>query len=63
MGQLDAKLKREAQKVSNAPKPVSQTKADTTTAFAPKSSTTNELDDLLVADNKSRIAQLNARRR
>ena len=51
------------QKVSSAPKPISPTKADTTNAYQPKPVVSNELDDLLLANNKNRIAQLNSRRR
>lgn len=63
IGQLDAKLRKESVKVSNAPKPISPSKADSTTVYAPKEKSSNELDDMLVSDNKKRVAQLNARRR
>lgn len=63
IGRLDAKLRKEPTKVSSAPKPVSQTKTDTTNAYQPKPIVSNELDDLLVADNKNRLAQLASRRR
>lgn len=65
IGRLDAQLRKQAvTKVSSAPKPVSQTKADTTAAaYQPKQSSGNELDDLLLAENAKRISLLNARRR
>lgn len=63
IGRLDEKLRKQAVKVSNAPKPVSQTKGDTTNSYQAKPVQSNELDDLLVADQKSRVAQMNARRR
>lgn len=64
IGRLDEKLKKQANRVSNAPKPVSQTKADTTApSFQPKPTTGNELDDLLVSNNAQRVALLNSRRR
>lgn len=63
IGRLDEKLRKASVKVSSAPKPVSQTKADTTTVFHAKQSSGNPLDDLLLADKSNRLAQINARRR
>jgi hypothetical protein len=63
IGRLDEKLRREAVKVSKAPKPITPTKADTTTVYAAKEKQSNELDDLLLADKDKRLAQFNARRR
>ena len=63
MGQLDAKLKKQSVQTSKAPKPISPTKTDTTTVFQPKQTSGNELDDLLIQNKNSRLAQLNARRR
>ena len=63
IGRLDEKLRKASVKVSSAPKPISPTKTDATTAFQPKQTSGNELDDLLLADKNNRIAQLNSRRR
>lgn len=64
IGRLDAKLRKVPVKASNAPRPVSPSKADTAAkTYAPKEVSDNELDDLLIADNKARLAQQNARRR
>jgi hypothetical protein len=63
IGRLDEKLRKQSVQTSKAPKPISPTKTDTTTVFQPKETSGNELDDLLVQDKNSRLAQLNARRR
>jgi len=63
IGRLDEKLRKASVKVSSAPKPISPTKTDTTTAFQPKQTSGNELDDLLLADKKSRLASISSRRR
>jgi hypothetical protein len=64
IGKLDEKLRVQPKKTSAAPKPVSQTKADTTVpVFKPKQVSDNELDNMLLADNAKRLTLLNSRRR
>jgi hypothetical protein len=65
IGRLDAMLRKQAQKASNAPRPVSQTKEDAP-APTPKAAASryeNELDNLLVADQRKRLELINSRRR
>lgn len=64
IGRLDAQLRVKPKKTSDAPKPLSPTKADTAAPMAqPKQTTGNPLDDLLVANQRERMALINSRRR
>jgi hypothetical protein len=63
IGRLDAILRKQANKVSNAPKPLSQTKADTTLPQNAPKSYHNELDQLLLADQAKRLSLIQGRRK
>lgn len=62
IGRLDEKLRKQASRVSNAPRPVSKTQSDLTIE-QPAAKGEPTLDDLLVEDQRRRQAMLMQRRR